>query len=69
MNFGYASFDEVPAKLPLLPEDEPNRFSIQLYHYVATFLGTKSSLKGLNVLEVGSVRIIAPPSLNSAGSV
>jgi ubiquinone/menaquinone biosynthesis C-methylase UbiE len=56
MNYGYASLDENQAQLRLLEEDEPNRYCIQLYYYVASFLGTIPSLKGLQVLEVGSGR-------------
>lgn len=56
MNYGYAPLDANQAELPLLPEDEPNRYSIQLYHYVATLLGMVPSLTGLQVLEVGSGR-------------
>jgi len=36
----------------LQPEDEPNRYSAQLYHYVAS----RVPLAGLDVLEVGSGR-------------
>jgi ubiquinone/menaquinone biosynthesis C-methylase UbiE len=56
MNYGYASLDANQAELPLLKEDEPNRYCIQLYHYVASLLNTVPSLKGLQVLEVGSGR-------------
>ncbi len=51
MNFGYApSAEEAP--LSLQHEDEVNRYSIQLYHYLAV----KTDLRGLDVLEVGSGR-------------
>ncbi|MDZ4816045.1 MAG: class I SAM-dependent methyltransferase [Verrucomicrobiota bacterium] len=50
MNYGFMAVDEKP--LVLDPDDEVNRYFIQLYHHVAT--GT--DLKNLNVLEVGSGR-------------
>src|SRR3954454_23189872 len=51
MNYGYApSPDE--SFLTLDAEDEINRYSIQLYHYLAT----KVAFKVLEVLEVGSGR-------------
>lgn len=51
MNYGYEPLD--PAVRPLLAAaDEPDRYSIQLYHYVATAV----PLTGLDVLEVGSGR-------------
>jgi len=49
MNYGY--FSEKQA-LTLNDEDEKDRYSIQLYHYVAS----KIDLTGLKVLEVGSGR-------------
>jgi ubiquinone/menaquinone biosynthesis C-methylase UbiE len=57
MNYGYApTTGEAKAiqlkPLELKPEDEPNRFSIQLYHRVATAV----SVAGKRVLEVGSGR-------------
>lgn len=51
MNFGYAPSDDEPY-LELHQEDEINRYSIQLYHYLAS----KPKLGGLDVLEVGSGR-------------
>ena len=56
MNYGYASLDANQTKLPLLKKDEPNRYSIQLYHYVVSLLDTASNLEGLQVLEVGCGR-------------
>ena len=51
MNYGYEPLD--PAARPLLAAaDEPDRYFIQLYHYVATAV----PLTGLDVLEVGSGR-------------
>lgn len=51
MNYGYASLngDRAPA---LRPEDEKHRWSIQLYHHVASAV----ELAGREVLEVGSGR-------------
>ncbi len=51
MNFGYAPPDD-ETHLKLNPEDEINRYPIQLYHYLAA----KVNLAGLEVLEVGSGR-------------
>src|ERR1043166_502662 len=51
MNFGYAPSGNEPF-LKLADEDEINRYSIQLYHYLAL----KTALAGLDVLEVGSGR-------------
>lgn len=48
MNYGYA--DDAP--LCLTPDDEPQRYAIQLYHHVAT----QVDLRELDVLEVGSGR-------------
>jgi len=52
MNYGYAPLDAAAPPLALQPEDEPNRYSAQLYHYVAS----RVPLAGLDVLEVGSGR-------------
>ena len=49
MNYGYFSKQLV---LTLSEEDEKDRYSIQLYHHVASQI----DLKGLKVLEVGSGR-------------
>jgi len=51
MNYGWAGTDE-DADVPLLPEDETNRYCIQLYHRVASAI----DLAGLDVLEVGCGR-------------
>lgn len=52
LNYGYASENGEFDKLTLLPEDEMNRYSIQLYHHVAR----NHEFKGSNILEVGSGR-------------
>ncbi len=51
LNYGYSDGDGRGA-LPLAPEDEPNRYSIQLYHRVAGAV----ELARREVLEVGSGR-------------
>jgi ubiquinone/menaquinone biosynthesis C-methylase UbiE len=51
MNYGYAALDG-EAALPLRVGDEGNRYSIQLYHHLAS----KAQLAGADVLEVGSGR-------------
>src|SRR3954447_15438057 len=51
MNYGYAPSPDEPL-LTLDGEDEINRYSIQLYHYLAA----KIAFEGLEVLEVGSGR-------------
>jgi ubiquinone/menaquinone biosynthesis C-methylase UbiE len=52
MNYGWADVHVDAAPLPLQPEDEPNRYCIQLYHRVASAI----DLTDLDVLEVGSGR-------------
>jgi ubiquinone/menaquinone biosynthesis C-methylase UbiE len=57
MNYGFAPAQELDGDaanptLALDPEDEPNRYCIQLYHHVAG----GAELKGRRVLEVGSGR-------------
>ena len=52
MNYGYAPLDHQARKLNLGDANEPNRYSIQLYHHVANVV----NLKDLNVLEVSSGR-------------
>ena len=52
MNYGWASLDPAHQPLALLPEDEANRYCIQLYHRVAAAV----DLRGKDVLEVGSGR-------------
>jgi SAM-dependent methyltransferase len=46
LNWGYE--EDPPLGLPLAPEDEPNRYCIQLYHRTAT----QADLGGKQVLEV-----------------
>ncbi len=50
MNFGYAD-DDAP-RLTLLPQDEPQRFPLQMYHHLATQIDVRE----LDILEVGSGR-------------
>ena len=52
MNYGYVDLAENPWELDLLPEDEPERYRINLYHKTAS----QVDLKDKNVLEVGSGR-------------
>ena len=49
MNYGYHN-DEL--KLTLTPEAEPNRYSLQLYYYMATQAG----ISGKEIVEIGSGR-------------
>jgi len=49
MNYGYSSPDQ---KVDLDPKDEPNRYSIQLYHQLASAV----DLKDKSLLEIGSGR-------------
>jgi ubiquinone/menaquinone biosynthesis C-methylase UbiE len=51
MNYGYSPFD-YEKKLKLNPDDEINRYAIQLYHYLAS----KVRMEGMDVLEIGSGR-------------
>ena len=51
MNYGYAPVVKSHA-LALDASDEPDRYCIQLYHFVASSI----DLKGIQVLEVGSGR-------------
>lgn len=48
LNYGYADLDGDTAKLGLQTIDEPNRYSIQLYHHAASAI----DLNRLGVLEV-----------------
>lgn len=52
MNYGYASSDASGEPVVLHPDDEPNRYAIQLYRRVAGAV----ELKGREVLEVGCGR-------------
>lgn len=49
MNYGYHDTEE---KIELLPEDEVNRYSIQLYHQLAKM----ADIKYKNIIEIGSGR-------------
>ncbi len=51
MNYGYAPHT-YEAPLSLRPEDEVNRYSIQLYHFLVSIL----EVRGKEILEVGSGR-------------
>jgi SAM-dependent methyltransferase len=52
LNYGYTSVDPDDPKLQLEPADESDRYSIQLYHRVAT----GSPIAGKDVVEVGCGR-------------
>jgi ubiquinone/menaquinone biosynthesis C-methylase UbiE len=52
MNYGYASLDNHAEHLELAVEDESDRYSIQLYHRVASGV----DVENLDVLEIGSGR-------------
>ena len=52
MNYGYAPLSPQVEPIPLDEEDEPDRYSIQLYRHVASAV----SLENMDVLEVGSGR-------------
>ena len=52
MDYGYADTNDDARPIPLYPEDEPNRYCLQLYHQVASTI----DLRGQDVLEVGSGR-------------
>ncbi|NET54976.1 MAG: class I SAM-dependent methyltransferase [Symploca sp. SIO2E6] len=52
MNYGFCDLNSELGSVHLKAEDEPNRYCIQLYHYVAT----ATEVKGKQVLEVGSGR-------------
>lgn len=57
MNWGYASLEKDGVLVKnLSPEDENERFSIQLYHYMATAMGTWKNLEGKTLVEVSSGR-------------
>ena len=52
LNYGYAGIDEDDGPLSLKAMDEPNRYSIQLYHHVASGI----DVSGKNLAEVGCGR-------------
>lgn len=53
MNYGFAPRDSQAPPIDLEPADEPDRYSIQLYHHVAA---GAVDLRGQDVLEIGSGR-------------
>jgi len=57
MNWGYASLEKDGVLVKnLSQEDENERFSIQLYHYMSTGMGTWKNLEGKTLVEVSSGR-------------
>lgn len=52
MNYGYAALGDEPKTVCLEPRDEPERYAIQLYHYLADQRIGRDAI----VLEVGSGR-------------
>jgi len=57
MNWGYASLTTNGVIIKnLAPEDENDRFSIQLYHYMATAMGSWNNLESKTLVEVSSGR-------------
>jgi len=57
MNWGYASLSPDGVLINnLAHEDENERFSVQLYHYVATAMESWEDLEGKTILEVSSGR-------------
>jgi len=57
MNWGYAALTPNGVMIKnLAPEDENDRFSIQLYHYMATAMGTWNNLDSKTLVEVSSGR-------------
>jgi SAM-dependent methyltransferase len=57
MNWGYASLSSDGVLIHnLAHEDENERFSVQLYHYVATAMESWEDLEGKTILEVSSGR-------------
>ena len=55
MNFGYTPSAPAESELALAPEDEANRYSIQLYHHLVSTVG-EAALAGRDILEVGCGR-------------
>lgn len=49
MNYGYSNADQ---QVDLLPEEEPNRYSIQLYHLLASSV----DIRGKSLVEIGCGR-------------
>lgn len=57
MNWGYALLTPDGVMLRnLKPEDENERYSIQLYHYMSTAMGIYKDLEGKTLMEVSSGR-------------
>lgn len=56
MNYGYALDTEQGRTIDLDPQDENERFSYQLYHFVATAMNQLANLEGLVVADIGSGR-------------
>jgi ubiquinone/menaquinone biosynthesis C-methylase UbiE len=55
MNCGFTALQGEKV-IEVSEEYREERYSYQLYHYIATGLGTRANLEGLHVLEVGSGR-------------
>eukprot|EP01017_Pseudomicrothorax_dubius_P038002 TRINITY_DN563_c0_g3_i1.p1 TRINITY_DN563_c0_g3~~TRINITY_DN563_c0_g3_i1.p1 ORF type:complete len:255 (-),score=81.50 TRINITY_DN563_c0_g3_i1:161-925(-) len=56
VNYGYATLTEDGQLMKLDKEDEEERFSLQLYHWTATAMGTLKTLDGMVVVEPSSGR-------------
>ena len=56
MNYGYALNTDTGHSIVLSEDEESERFSYQLYHYMATSFKKNPNLQGLTILEVGSGR-------------
>jgi len=57
MNWGYASLNKDGIMLRHLKQDDENdRYSIQLYHYMSTAMGIWNNLEGKTLMEVSSGR-------------
>jgi ubiquinone/menaquinone biosynthesis C-methylase UbiE len=56
MNYGYAVNSDSGHTIRLAEEEESERFSYQLYHFMATGFKKLTNLNNLNVVEVGSGR-------------
>eukprot|EP01017_Pseudomicrothorax_dubius_P029027 TRINITY_DN3497_c0_g1_i1.p1 TRINITY_DN3497_c0_g1~~TRINITY_DN3497_c0_g1_i1.p1 ORF type:complete len:153 (+),score=37.60 TRINITY_DN3497_c0_g1_i1:294-752(+) len=56
VNYGYAPLTEDGRLMPLAPQDETERFSLQLYHWTATAMGMFTNLDGKTIAEPSSGR-------------
>ncbi|OMJ72880.1 hypothetical protein SteCoe_28572 [Stentor coeruleus] len=56
MNYGYAVSSETGYMIVLAKEEESERFSYQLYHFMATGFKKTGNLQGQIIVEVGSGR-------------